>query len=303
MRLLGLAAAAAALLAVAPSSLAAAAAPPPDSQWPFELLLPPSEPPAALPAVASVSPPAPPVVQPQTSTLVDVLSASADFSTLLRLLQRTQLIPALNALASGTLFAPTNAAFAAAGKDGLVGWAWVDNDEVATAADYDNVLHETRGLLLYHLLNCSLPLTSVSPPANDSDDLPFSSNSNGSSSGNSKRLRPAFPDGGEPRPFETLLFPAPPSADRPSKPGPWLPTPSGQLGREGQRVRGVSRPAEDGESAADDWVGVDGQGRGGVRVEGEPQQAGNGVVVRVGGVLDVPADVGAHPLLLFALRC
>jgi solute carrier family 25 carnitine/acylcarnitine transporter 20/29 len=44
----------------------------------------------------------------QTTTLIDLLSASADYSRLLHLIQITQLVPVINALPTVTLFAPTN---------------------------------------------------------------------------------------------------------------------------------------------------------------------------------------------------
>jgi hypothetical protein len=129
-----------------------------------------------LPLLLSCSPPLerdPPPIGTTTSTLIDVLSADADYSTLLRLLQRTQLVPALNALANGTLLAPTNAAFEAAGYPGgpsqgsLADWAWSPFDSL----EQDNLLRATRDRLLYHVLNHSLPLDPLEaerPPGNDS---------------------------------------------------------------------------------------------------------------------------------------
>lgn len=253
-----------------------------------------------LPPQLASPPDVPPPIEPSTSTIIDVLSSSEDFSTLLRLLQRTKLVPAINSLGNGTLFAPTNDAFARARQEGgsLAAWALEDGDEQddASLVMQDNILHRTRGLLLYHLLNYSLPLPDPSPPSDDPPPTKLSSTSN----------RPPIFSVDFPHPFETLLFPAPPTQDRPSKPGPWLPTPKGQLGSEGQRVRGFWRARvedEGGESdvpeergtkrKGDDWIGVDGKGQRGVRVLGQPMLAGNGVVVRVDGVLEVPTDVGA----------
>jgi solute carrier family 25 carnitine/acylcarnitine transporter 20/29 len=83
------------------------------------------------------------------TTLTDVLSANAHFSSLLRLLQRSRLIPTLNRLSNATLFAPTNAALAEAGFD--------DGDLDLTAPD--NIQAALRRQLLYHLLNYTLPLS------------------------------------------------------------------------------------------------------------------------------------------------
>lgn len=300
MRLNGLLAAAVASLASLPagSAVAAASAAPP---------------PAALsrqqqqqPLLSSTPPEQdPPPIGTTTSTLVDVLSADPDYSTLLRLLQRTQLVPALNALANGTLFSPTNAAFEAAGHPGgpdegsLADWAWSTDSSL----EQDNLLRATRDRLLYHVLNFSLPLDPIEanrPPSNNSfkpqprpsppppEEVP---------------CRPRFPSlGGLPESLETLLFPRKPGSDgRPEKPGPWLPAPHGQLGFKGQRVRGVRRKRDssmqgelEGEEESDDWLGVDGRGKGGVRIASPPIVAGNGVVIKVDGVLELPENIGAH---------
>jgi solute carrier family 25 carnitine/acylcarnitine transporter 20/29 len=267
-----------------------------------------------LPLLLSCSPPLerdPPPIGTTTSTLIDVLSADADYSTLLRLLQRTQLVPALNALANGTLLAPTNAAFEAAGYPGgpsqgsLADWAWSPFDSL----EQDNLLRATRDRLLYHVLNHSLPLDPLEaerPPGNDSAK-PHPRPS--PPPPEEVACRPRFPPvGGLPESLETLLYPRRPGGDdRPEKPGPWLPAPHGQLGREGQRVRGVWRSRESAElgepdkTEGDDWVGVDGRGRGGVRVAARPVVAGNGVVLKIDGVLDLPEDIGARPTVV--LRC
>lgn len=63
-------------------------------------------------------------------TVIDVLSQSAQFSELLRHLQRTGLVPAINRLKNITLLAPVNGAFAG-----------VSDDDVS------------REVLMYHLLN------------------------------------------------------------------------------------------------------------------------------------------------------
>lgn len=66
------------------------------------------------------------------NTLIDVLSSDARFSTLIRHLQHARLVPELNRLESGTLFAPDNDAFAQFNGD------------------------MTREKLLYHLLPSGL---------------------------------------------------------------------------------------------------------------------------------------------------
>lgn len=298
MRPAGLFAAAVASLATIPAS-SAAGVPPPLVVWdqPQQVQQQP---------LLSDSPPngESPPIRTKTSTLVDVLSADEDYTTLLRLLQRTQLVPALNALGNSTLWAPTNAAFEADGhpigssEGSLADWAW----SPVSSLEQDNRLRMTRDRLLYHMLNFSLPLDPVEAeqPTDYASAKPHPRPS--PPPPEEVPCRPRFPlVGGLPESLETLLYPRRPSGnDRPEKTGPWLPAPHGQLGPEGQRVRGVWRKRETSglsdpsrEMVGDDWVGVDGQGRGGVRVVGRPVVAGNGVVLKVDGVLDPPADVGA----------
>ena len=80
---------------------------------------------------------------------------------------------------------------------------------------------------------------------------------------------------------KTLLFPRPPS----QSPPPWVPTPEGTLGGEPQRVRWAPR---DGGS----WIGTDDAGNGGVKIVRDPENAGNGILIGVDGVLDPPSDLG-----------
>ena len=70
--------------------------------------------------------------RPRTTTIIDLLSTNAEFAPLLRALQRTQLIPLLNASDNVTLIAPIADAF----------------------KDFDGDLN--RELLLYHCLNGSV---------------------------------------------------------------------------------------------------------------------------------------------------
>ena len=136
-----------------------------------------------------------------STTLVDVLSADPDYTSLIRLLQRARLIPTLNKLNGSTLFAPTNDAIK---KRSLIDHLWsttLDHDEVIVN---DNVRERLRQELFYHLLNYSLS----EPPQ-------------------------------EPRllTLKTLHFPPTPN-DSPSRdPPPWIPEPGGTLGGESQRLR------------------------------------------------------------------
>ncbi|KAL7417557.1 hypothetical protein BDY24DRAFT_411530 [Mrakia frigida] len=218
-----------------------------------------------------------------TSTLVDVLSSDADYTTLIHLLQRAKLIPTLNKLNGSTLFAPTNDAFQRAQQ--TEGGFWqgsflLSNDNNLWDGDKkkkqkpDNILFELRQNLLYHLLNFTLPL-----PSSSSSSL--------------------F-DSQHPQTLETLLFPSRYSAHTTPSPAPappWLPERErgGLLGFEGQRVRGIRREEED-------WVGVDWKGEGGVKVLGM-KEAANGVVVKVEDVLEKPRDVAStllsHPSLTY----
>jgi hypothetical protein len=216
-----------------------------------------------------------------TSTVVDVLSADADFSTLVRLLQRAKLIPALNRLENTTLFAPTNDAFQDA-RHRLGFAATAVSAAEGTDSNFlslpDNVLFDLRQMLFYHLLNFTLLsdvnlLSDSAPP-----DL--------------------FPSTGPPLFLETLLYPTNYTGHETPEPAPappWLPTPDGQLGGRGQRLRAYARSDNDvsvGDATLDLWVGVDGHGHGGVRVDGQPRTAGNGVVYKIQGVLETPRDIG-----------
>lgn len=232
-----------------------------------------------------------------TSTLVDVLSSDPSYTTLIRLLQRTKLIPTLNKLNGSTLFAPTNEAFERASEvvdspwDGLI--ALLENedqdawDDKKKSKKPDNILFGLRQNLLYHLLNHTLPITPPSPSL--ADDTSSSS---------------LFPDSSDHRPetLETMLFPSKYSAHKTPSAAPappWLPERYGLLGVEGQRLRGISRVGTDAEgSRNEDWVGVDWKGEGGVKVLGV-QESANGIVVKVDGVLDEPENVGTSltPLL------
>ncbi|PLW26767.1 hypothetical protein PCANC_25595 [Puccinia coronata f. sp. avenae] len=89
----------------------------------------------------------------QTTTLIDLLSASADYLRLLHLIQITQLVPVINALPTVTLFAPTNSSLEETLKA----------HQDTTQQQQDNVQLQLRQTLLYHLLNFTLPLNQTSP--------------------------------------------------------------------------------------------------------------------------------------------
>src|SRR5258708_1044206 len=131
-----------------------------------------------------------------STTLVDALNTDPDYTSLLRLLQRTKLIPTLNRLNGSTLFAPTNDAIKKASlQDPL--WLAAFQDTIGLLPD--NIQDQLRQQLFYHLLNESL----VSLPS--SGNVPF---------------------------YRTLLYPHkpfdPPSREPPPNP-PWMPIPNGTL--------------------------------------------------------------------------
>lgn len=187
-------------------------------------------------------------------TLVDALSADPDFTSLLRLLQRARLIPTLNRLNGSTLFAPTNDAIKRHSSSNSLWHTALEGDQFAFN---DNVQEKLRQELLYHLLNYSLPAT----PTENSLQI-----------------------------HKTLHFPRtavePPSHEPPPLP-PWMPVPGGTLGGEPQRLRVASR---DGSV----WVGVDAFGKGGAEVVKGQVDAGNGVLLGISAVLDVPLDLGEY---------
>jgi solute carrier family 25 carnitine/acylcarnitine transporter 20/29 len=187
-----------------------------------------------------------------STTLVDALNADPDYTSLLRLFQRTKLIPTLNRLNGSTLFAPTNDAIKKASlQDPL--WLAAFQDTIELLAD--NVQEQLRQQLFYHLLNESLP----SLPS--SGNVPF---------------------------YKTLLYPRkrldPPSREPPPNP-PWMPIPNGTLGCEPQRLRLAAR-----ESKA--HVAVDAFGKGGVKIVKDGKNAGNGVIFGVDEVIVPPPDLG-----------
>ncbi|TDL28115.1 FAS1 domain-containing protein [Rickenella mellea] len=138
---------------------------------------------------------------------------------------------------------------------------------VADTIIQDNVHEQLRQELLYHMLNYSLPVFSAEQ---------------------------------ELQTHMTLLYPRkpldPPSREPPPGP-PWMPIPGGTLGGQPQRVRLSTR----GEQGI--WVGVDAMGEGGANVVKGQVDAGNGILLGIGDVLQVPPDlatiVSRHPSLTY----
>jgi uncharacterized surface protein with fasciclin (FAS1) repeats len=121
-------------------------------------------------------------IEPLATTVIDILSSSPDHTVLIRLLQRCKLVPTLNMMRGVTLFAPTDEAWQRwARGDGadedddrdqkqvkmLINNLFhdelsydnntIDDDDSELA---DNVLTKTHQLLLYHILNYTLPFES-----------------------------------------------------------------------------------------------------------------------------------------------
>ncbi|KDQ12075.1 hypothetical protein BOTBODRAFT_67731 [Botryobasidium botryosum FD-172 SS1] len=209
----------------------------------------------------------------QSSTLIDALNADPDYTSLIQLIQRARLVPTLNKLNGSTFFAPTNDAINRYRERAPPESPWVrllDSgfglgledgneshglwDDRKKGREHDNVREALRQHLFYHLLNYTLPV----------DPTPGLSV------------------------HKTLLYPAlgrePPSHEPPPSP-PWMPVPGGSLDGEPQRLR---------TSVADNGavlVGVDSEGKGGALVIKTFQEVGNGVVVGVDNVLDMPPDL------------
>lgn len=191
----------------------------------------------------------------QSTTLVDALSADKDYEALLLLLQRARLIPTLNKLRGSTFFAPTNDAIKQHSQSSPL-WSYIlNNDDFLVT---DNIQEQLRQQLFYHLLNYSI----AEHPAAESTL----------------------------RTFETLHYPHkpldPPSRQPPPHP-PWMPIPSGTLGKKSQRLRAVlSDQNQKGR------VGVDAFGQGGADIVKGMVDAGNGVLLGISEVLDPPPDLG-----------
>jgi hypothetical protein len=247
-------------------------------------------------------------------TVIDLLSSSTQHSTLLHLLQRCKLVPSVNLMQGLTLFAPTDQAWNTWAKEVqldeqkgtgaqedlaklVLGWRtsrqtgdYVDIEDGFA----DNIMFDTRQLLLYHILNYTLPLQQslfdTDPSYSAGHHLPrwIARNSNISTE-------------------TTLLFPSrhhhPPGNLPPPRP-PWAPEGgTGTLGGHAQQIRLLS------DQSGPSSVGVDVTGRGGAGVwtnwegnttdrhprpvTGDRYRVGsNGVVVGIDRVLDPPVDLG-----------
>lgn len=191
--------------------------------------------------------------------LVDALSSDPDYSSLLRLLQRAKLIPTLNKLKAGTLFAPTNDAIKRHRSNSNL-WSAALAGDVSLLQD--NVQEALRQELFYHLLNYT-----ISEVPNDQT----------------------------PEVLSTLHYPkqsttGPPSHEPPPYP-PWLPVPGGTLGGEPQRLRIASRDDNV-------FAGVDFAGNGGSQVVKPLVNTSNGALLGLGNVLEVPPDLGMYHVLI-----
>jgi solute carrier family 25 carnitine/acylcarnitine transporter 20/29 len=187
-----------------------------------------------------------------STTVADLLYADPDYEALVRLLQRTRLIPTINRLNASTLFAPTNdAVHRHASAHPL--WRAALQDPPHFLAD--NVQEKLRQQLFYHLLNYTLDAA----PANASTLV-----------------------------LDTLLFPRKPPegpTHEPPPSPPWLPLPGGTLGGAPQRLRIAAREGHG-------YVSVDAFGKGGVEIVKQKKSADNGVVFGIKDILVPPPDLG-----------
>jgi uncharacterized surface protein with fasciclin (FAS1) repeats len=105
----------------------------------------------AAPALAQPAAPAPaPATQPApTGDVLDTLKARGNFTTFLKLIDAAELGPTLKGLPSITMFAPTDAAFAALAPGVVDGWMAPDHKE------------GLQRLLLYHVINAKLTAAQI----------------------------------------------------------------------------------------------------------------------------------------------
>ncbi|SPO20825.1 uncharacterized protein UTRI_00302 [Ustilago trichophora] len=265
--------------------------------------------------------------------LIDLLAQSPEHTILVRLLQRTRLIPTLNRLqefddGSGlTLLAPTNDAFLrkkdeqiqqrhqALGidSDSPTLWQYLLDDEqtisqteslavsqciwhngVCVAAG--NVNAVARQHLLYHVMNYTLPFTLSDDTGSHSPSEPL-------------------PEPERPQMHATLHFPSRRMLTEPTHPG-RVPVPDeedhgGLLGHHGQRMRvAVVQDKDEGKA----WFftplkakrkllyfGTDERGRGGARSLNEDWRSKSGVIHSIDSVIDLPPSLEqvilTHPRL------
>lgn len=198
-------------------------------------------------------------------TIIDVLSESPKHQLLMRLLQRTKLIPLLNMLNNTAFFAPDDDAITKQIEEsGSTLWDEMlrDADE-GSGGGRDNIQYELRQHILYHLV----PLREFNASSQPRPPLAFPADS--------------------PAAHLTLYYPGkpiqPPSPNPP--PGsPWLPEPGGVLAKQAQRLR-VSE--KDGvKSTAVNW-----NGEGGIAVTAL-SEATNGEVWSVDTIIPLPPTLG-----------
>lgn len=265
--------------------------------------------------------------------LIDLLSQSPEHTILVRLLQRTRLIPTLNRLqefddGSGlTLLAPTNDAFLrkkeeqevqrqqalGVSSDSPTLWEYLiddqrDNSRLLAPASSDciwyngicatgsNVNAIARQHLLYHVFNYTLPFTLSDDTGSHSPSDPL-------------------PEPGQPQLHTTLHFPSRHMLSEPTHPG-RVPIPDeedhgGLLGHHGQRMR-VALVDNKNKSKAQKlrfskkerrvlYFGTDERGEGGARSLGEDWRSKSGVIHFVDSVIDLPPSLDqvilTHPRL------
>ena len=201
-----------------------------------------------------------------STTLVDALSADPDYTHLIRLLQRSRLIPTLARLNGTTLFAPTNHAIERHATSNSLWGAELYGDDGYPRA-HDNIQEKLRQELLYHMLNGTLP------PFPQPEELTV-------------------------QVHDTLHYPRkpidPPTGDPPPSP-PWIPEPGGTLGGLPQRLRLAGRNKGI-------WVGVDAFGKGGAKVIKERVDVANGALVGIDGVLEPPPSLGTFYTIVDGTR-
>lgn len=261
----------------------------------------------------------PPIV----STPLDVLTSSPDHRIIVRLLQRTRLIPTLLRLiefddGSGlTIFAPTDDALRAEAADEASETSiWTramrllrDEDADKQIEEANNIQEHLRQHLLHHMINYTLPYettTNLSKKAK-SESGPW-------------RTSVTTPLPIEsPHMHSSLHFPTRRGLHEPSRPGP-IPQPpegpthpgdedqGGLLGGEGQKLRMIWRWRDEQQQDEDKkrdprgslYINVDAQGRDGVAALRE-YRTRHGTVVSINGTLALPPAfstvVRTHPSL------
>ncbi|KZO90215.1 hypothetical protein CALVIDRAFT_531595 [Calocera viscosa TUFC12733] len=204
-------------------------------------------------------------IQKAPVTLIDIISQSPNHQLLMRLLQRTKLIPTMNMLNNSVFFAPDDEAI----QKQVEGTPYSLWDETLWGADQgsgggrDNIQYELRQHLLYHLL----PLPNFNASAEPRPPLTFPS--------------------ANPESHSTLYYPGKPiQGPSPAPPpgSPWMPLPGGTLAKMPQKLRVV-------ETDGVKLTAVDWKGEGGIPLTlvGE---GSNGEVWSLNKVIPVPPNLG-----------